>query len=159
MNATFAWVLVPVAIYAMYQGVAVGLTADRILGPGFFPFCIGALLLVGAGMLVLEQRRATPSAAEQANDEPSDHEQPDEQQSTSRRPFLLHVAAMAMLILTIVPLGLVTAISLYLVGTLKFIAHRSWLTTVAVTAGAIIIVWVGMGELLGVTLITGPLGF
>ncbi len=153
LDSAFAWALVPLGGVAIYEGLRVGLVTDRILGPGFFPFCIGLLLLAGAILLIFESRR---ESSKQEPARPVDNEQ---DESSGKRSLVLHAAMMAALVIMLVPLGLTTTIAIYTFVTLRFVSQRSWLQSLAITIGVLVVVWVGLGQLLGVSLARGMFGF
>lgn len=87
-------------------------------GPGFFPFIMGLLLVVLAGLWVLEARRVGYEVAE----------------SVDRRRTIAVIGSLLVLALVLELVGFQLTMLIFLLFHLKVLGKQKWITTIIVSA-------------------------
>ena len=143
LSRIVALALAALGLAAGVEAVGFGLRGLGTLGAGALPFGAGALLFVTAAAAVVLPNR--PSGEE-------------EEEPMAPRRLAGYVAGTGFFALALEPLGALITIALLFLFMLKLVERRSWFSTVAMTAVAVLGTWLVFGRILSVPLPRGLLG-
>jgi hypothetical protein len=132
-------VLLPVSAFVIYEAFRVGFWVDSVPGPGFLGLWLGLLMAGCAVWFVVTDEREGPA------------------ERGDVRMLILHAAALTGLVVGISLLGVLVTGALYLLLTIGLINRHRWVTAVLVSASALLVIWVGLVQMLGVSLPLGTL--
>jgi hypothetical protein len=133
-------------LYALSVALSLGLWRGRSPGEGLFPFITAAgMLAFSAGGIAITLKA------------PREADAPEEGERDNIWRMVFYLAALLFYALTLEPLGFVAATIVSITAILRFAERYSWITSLAIAAGAAVACHVLFAKWLGAILPAGTL--
>ncbi len=158
-NYAAALVVASLGITAIALSRNLSYGAEYGPGPGFLPFWLGVVLVILSAFIVRDARSDAAGGADADRDEAGSGSALLPRAEDGRKPWLILFGSTIALALLFQPLGLLLSTALFMLVTVRWIARRSWLSTVVFAAVTPIALYVGFVRLLAVPLPLDPPGF
>lgn len=128
-------------------------------GPGFLPFWLGVALVVLSGFLLQDALKKEALAATPADAKGGDSSGFFQFAPRALIPWLIFLVSTVAVSLLFERLGFVLSIGLFMLITMRWVAHQSWPSTMLLAVGTPFVLYLGFVRLLMVPLPLAPAGF